>query len=89
MTIYVDDISGIVDPIDDSFDEDGTTENLRSLRDDIDIDVRTIERLVKQLEEWADEARERVCSIDYELYQREAAATESNESEAVQTEVVG
>jgi hypothetical protein len=89
MTVYISGIDDVVERLDLDLDTDDTTKNLQSLKAALEDDIETIEELIDGLRDFIVEARDRVSEIEYVLDEREAAATESNESGSVQTETVG
>jgi hypothetical protein len=71
----------------DFIDKDGTTQNLRSLKAELEVDIDTVERVICEFRDYVAEAQDRIDEIDGVLDEREAAEDASEET--VQTEAVG
>jgi hypothetical protein len=94
MAVYVSHLDDVVDPIED-LDEDGTTESLRTLMEELEGNVVELDALIGEFREYVSEAESRIREIGEILEARKndesesATDAEDEPEEPVQAEAVG
>jgi hypothetical protein len=90
MAIYMSSADDAVEPIDWQFDaSDHSSDDLESLRDDLESDVGEVESLIEGLQDWVADAKGRISEIETELEGREASDEPGDDGEPSPTESVG